>query len=60
MNIGSATSAIASAVQSAEFSSDYSITMAGKAMDAQKQEGANALQLIASATGKGQQFDSHA
>jgi hypothetical protein len=60
MNISSVSSVIASAVQSAELSNEISVTMAGKAMDAQKQEGANALHLIAAATGKGQQFDSRA
>jgi|NOAtaT_7_FD_contig_31_7660469_length_348_multi_3_in_0_out_0_1 hypothetical protein len=57
MNITSTASAINSAIQSVEARNEYSVAMAGKALDAQKQEGAAALELIASATGKGQSVD---
>jgi hypothetical protein len=60
MNVSSVSSTIAAAVRSAETENEISITMASKAMDAQKQEGANALQLIAAATGKGHNVDFHA
>ena len=59
MNISSATSAVSSAIQGLSTDNDIAMAVAGKAMDAEKQEGANALQLIA-ATGMGQHIDRHA
>jgi hypothetical protein len=60
MSMSSISSVINTAMQSAQLQNDISIAVAGKAMDAQKQEGANALALIASATGKGHSFDAQA
>ena len=59
MNISSSTAAVSSALQGLSTDNDIAMAVAGKAMDAQKQEGANALQLIA-ATGLGQHADHHA
>jgi hypothetical protein len=59
MNISSASSAVSAALQSASTADELNMAVAEKAMDAEKQNGANALQLIL-ASGKGGHVDHHA
>lgn len=57
MSLSAVSSAISSAITAASNKEAYSILMADKALDIQKQQGEAALTLIASATGKGQHVD---